>query len=218
MNDLVTVLSSAGVSALLTSALVFLTKNWLSERIRSSIQSEYDQKLESHKASLKSQNDTALEEFKAKLQLASSERNIRLTRVFEDTVETIACTYAKLLALHDAVLDYTSVVEWESMGTKESRRVKVGERYTELMQFYRPKRPFLPKDAVEKMDSLHAQLPKTTVEFMIGVEKGGDERAIRRGQDKDSWSKAHNFMTKEVPNLLTVLEDDLRRILGTLNL
>ncbi len=31
----------------------------------------------------------------------------------------------------------------------------------------------------------------------------------------DSWVKAHDFMTKEVPPVLELLEDDLRKILGT---
>ena len=118
MPDIITILSSAGVSALLTAALVFLTKNWISERLKGAIKSEYDQKLETHKAQLKAQSDVSLEEFKSKLQVAASERNIRLTRVFEDTVDTISGTYSRLLAFHDAVGHYTSIVEWQSTPPK----------------------------------------------------------------------------------------------------
>jgi len=58
--DIVTILSSAGVSALLSAGLIFLARNWLSERIKGAIKNEYDQKLESHKAQLRAQNDTTL--------------------------------------------------------------------------------------------------------------------------------------------------------------
>lgn len=83
MIDLLTILSSAGVSVLLSAALVFLAKNWISERIRGAIQSEYDQKLETHKAQLKAQNDTQLEQLKARL-LLEHERQVQdIRREFE---------------------------------------------------------------------------------------------------------------------------------------
>src|SRR4051812_21797780 len=112
MSDLVTILSSAGVSAILAAAMVFLAKNWISERLKAAIKSEYDQQLESHKSQLKAQGDTQLEQFKAQLHIAAAERSIRLTRVFEKTVETVSGTYERLLAFHDAVAEYTNVFEW----------------------------------------------------------------------------------------------------------
>jgi hypothetical protein len=215
MPDILTLLSSVGISALLTAALIFLTKNWIGERIKGAIKNEYDQKLETHKAQLKAQSDVSLEEFKAKLQLAASERNIRLTRVFEDTVETISGTYSRLLAFHDAVGHYTSIVEYSSTPPKEERRRTVGQKYGELLNFYRPRRPFLPKAIVKRVDDLRSRLDRTAIDFMFGVEQDGDSRAIRRGEDKDTWLAAHKFMTEEIPPLLELLDDDLRRILGT---
>ena len=55
----------------------------------------------------------------------------------------------------------------------------------------------------------------TTLDFMWGVEKEGDSKRSRRGEDKDTWGETHKFMTEEVPPILTLLEDDLREILGT---
>lgn len=215
MPDIITILSSVAFSGLLSAALVFLSKTWISERLKGAIKNEYDQKLETHKAQLKAQSDVSLEEFKAKLQLAASERNIRLTRVFEDTVEAISGTYTRLLALFDAVAHYTSIVEWQSTPPKEERRKVVGETYKELLDFYRPRRPFLPKRVIQKIDELRNRLDKTAIDFMFGVEKGGDARAIRKGEDKDTWMAANKVMTEEVPKLLEVLDDDLRKTLGT---
>ena len=66
MTDFIlSVVSSATVSGLLTAALVFLSKSWISQRIKSSIEHEYAEKLESFKAQLKAEHDTALEKLKA---------------------------------------------------------------------------------------------------------------------------------------------------------
>jgi hypothetical protein len=43
-QDLITILSSGALS----TTLVFLLRNWISERLKASIQHEYDQKLETH--------------------------------------------------------------------------------------------------------------------------------------------------------------------------
>jgi len=215
MPDIVTLISSIGVSGLLSAALIFLARNLITERLRAAIQNEYDQKLETHKAQLKAQNETDLEHFKAKLQIAASERSIRLTRVFEKTVDTVSGTYERLLAFHDAVGQYTSIVEWNSTPPKEERRKAVADKYEDFLSYYRPRKPFLPKRTVKQIDDFRHKLHETAVDFMWGVERGGDERANKRGQDRDSWVKAHDFMTKEVPPVLELLEDDLRKILGT---
>lgn len=215
MPDIITILSSAGVSALLTAALVFLAKNWVSERLKGAIKSEYDQQLETHKSQLKAQSDTQLEQFKAQLHIAAAERSIRLTRVFEKTVETVAGTYERLLGFHDAVAAYTSIIEWQGGPSKEERRKIVSEKYGAFLDYYRPRRPFLPKRTVVSVDDFRAKLHKISLDFMWGVEKEGDARRARRGEDKDTWMEAHKFMTEEVPPILTLLEDDLRKILGT---
>jgi hypothetical protein len=217
MNDLITVITSAGVSALLTAVIVFLAKNWISERLRGAIRSEYEQKLETHKAQLKAQNDTQLEHFKAQLQVAASERSIRLTRVFETTVDTVAGTYERFLAFHDAVGSYISIFEYKSDPSKEERRKIVASRYTEFLDYYRPRRPFLPKRTVLSIEDFCAKLHKITVNFMIGVEQGGDERRAQRGvaKDKDTWIESYETFTEEIPPILALLEDDLRKILET---
>ncbi len=61
------ILSSAGVSAALSCALVWLARTWIGERLRSAIQAEYAAKLETLKVQLKAEADTQLESHKATL-------------------------------------------------------------------------------------------------------------------------------------------------------
>lgn len=62
------ILASAGVSAALVSLLIWFSKQWISTRLKNSIQHEYDQKLESLKSQLKAQSDVALVELRAAIE------------------------------------------------------------------------------------------------------------------------------------------------------
>jgi len=62
--DFLISISSSGV---LAGILIWLSREWMSARLKSSIQHEYDQKLEAHKAKLKAESDVALIELRATL-------------------------------------------------------------------------------------------------------------------------------------------------------
>jgi len=73
MNDFVlTILSSAVVSGALAAMLVWLSREWISTRLKASIQHEYDQKLESLKAQLKAESDVALVALRASIERQAS--------------------------------------------------------------------------------------------------------------------------------------------------
>lgn len=61
---LLSILASASVSALLSATLIWLSKAWISERLKGAIQHEYAEKLETFKAQLKAQSEVALEQLK----------------------------------------------------------------------------------------------------------------------------------------------------------
>ena len=61
---LINILSSAGVSVTLAAAVVWLSRTWISERLKASIQHEYDQKLAAYNAELKSRGETQIEMLK----------------------------------------------------------------------------------------------------------------------------------------------------------
>jgi hypothetical protein len=77
-EPLVTILSSAAVSAALSGALVWLLQNWISERLKNAIKHEYDAKLETHKAQLKAAFDVDVEAHKAKLAAENAAATERL--------------------------------------------------------------------------------------------------------------------------------------------
>ena len=62
MADLITsIVSSVTLSGILCGAIVWLSRTWITERLKNAIKNEYDEKLESHKAKLKAEHDIAIE-------------------------------------------------------------------------------------------------------------------------------------------------------------
>lgn len=62
---IISILSSVAVSGALVGILIWLSRGWMSARLRGSIQHEYGQKLEAHKAQLKAENEVALLELRS---------------------------------------------------------------------------------------------------------------------------------------------------------
>lgn len=208
MADALTILSSGA----LASAIVFLARSWISERLKAAIQHEYDQKLETHKAKLQSASEVEIEKLKSQLQIAASERSIKLSKVFEDQAETIAETYAKLVALITAIEHYTSIIEYEKTPPKAERRLKVGERMGEFFDYYKPRRIYLPKETQSQIDAFVNQLHLTAVKFMFDVEQYRQKPVDKA--EEDTWFKTAEFMSKESLQILGNLDLDFKKILG----
>ena len=60
----IAIFTSVAASGALSAVLIWLSREWISTRLKSSIQHEYDQKLESIKAQLKAQGELALVELR----------------------------------------------------------------------------------------------------------------------------------------------------------
>ena len=106
----VTLLTSVGVSALLSAALVWLARTWISERLRASIQHEYDQKLASINAALKVQGDAAAARLKGeiereadKLRLASQSFGEVQKAAIAMRLAAVEETWQTVLTLNDSV-------------------------------------------------------------------------------------------------------------------
>lgn len=65
---IISILSSVVVSGALVGILIYLSREWMSARIKGSIKHEYDQKLVAHKAQLKAENDVALLELRSTIE------------------------------------------------------------------------------------------------------------------------------------------------------
>ncbi len=204
------VLTSTIFSSSLVGLGVFLTRSWLSERMKNSIRSEYDQKLETHKAQLKAQSDVALERVRADLSIAAAEHQIQFAHLHEERARVIAETYARLTELHVKLGDYVKIYEPAGDKPKEERRQAVQKAHENFITYFRVKRIFLPESAVGKIDSINEQSVSAFYSFFYEIEvtqKQG-EHDIRR------WLKIFNQVKNEMPVALKELERDFRLLMG----
>src|SRR3990172_3149003 len=107
-ESLVTILALVGLSGLLIAALIFLTKSWITERLRNAIKHEYDQKLETHKAQLKGDHDTAVERLRAELRFDAFQQETRFADLHARRAETIAEMFAALRKFHSMARRYVA--------------------------------------------------------------------------------------------------------------
>ena len=146
-----TLLSSAAVSASLVAAILWLTKAWIGERLRSAIKGEYDTKLESHKAQLKAeydhllethkiqlkaQADLELEQLKSLLSVSAAEQNATFSRLHERRVDVIAKTYGLLRRLHTSIAEYTTPFEMGGGMPRQERRTEAAKASSEFSQYF----------------------------------------------------------------------------------
>jgi len=218
-------LSSAAVSAALTAVLFWIMKNWITERLKNAIKHEYDVKLESHKAQvmaslnteiethkarLQIDNTTAIERLKADLQIATSEHQVRFARLHEKVAKSVAGMHLRLTNLAIAVGRYTAVFETPSMGSKVERRKAIADALKNFDDYFKTRKLYVSKELAQRIKALVDRLYGLTVDFMHGVEKGGDESF----PDRDTWTKVDNAMRNEAKPLLEALEDEFRSLLG----
>ena len=84
------VLSSLLAGGVVAAALVFCAKTYLGEKIKASIQSEYNLKLEHFKTELKLEADAKLESLKSELSRANTEHQIRFSQLQAKVAESIS--------------------------------------------------------------------------------------------------------------------------------
>jgi hypothetical protein len=212
VTDIETIAPSVVLSSFTSGALVWLARNWISERLKRSIQHEYDQKLETHKVQLKHEHEKNIEQFKAQLQIAATERNIRLSRTFERTAEVVATTYAKLVSLQNAVEGYTRALE----PTDDPQRSKLGRnvqaRSEDFLSYYLPHKIYLPKDTAESVRQFSNTLHDLASRFSMVL--AARQAQVTDSQSVDSLLKKLEALNEAVPKLLALLEEDFRRILS----
>ena len=217
-----TVISSAAVSTALAGLLLWLTKTWVSERLKNAIKAEYDTKLEAHKAQLKSEYDTLLETHKAQLKaradveleqlksslsVIASQRNTAFSQLQTRRVDVVANTYAKLRKLHDCVANYVKPFEATGERSKEERRGEVTEASREFTPYYSQNQIFLSKGAAQAVGHVNQELISISNTFIFAVE-------LAHSPDVQQWLKITEKFNGTVKEALEALEGQLRKLLG----
>jgi len=189
MNMWREILTSILTSGIITGIFIFIINKWV----------EYS-------------FDTKLEAYKDKLESASSERNIKLTRVFEDQASTIAQIYANLVVIINSLQNYTTLFEIPDQPTKEKRRKQVAEDIDIFLRHYKPRRIYLPITTQKTIEQFLQKLYATTNDHTYEVVYQIDVN--NKMPDYETLMKAFNYLNGECNETLKNLDAEFKKILG----
>jgi hypothetical protein len=216
MNEFaLTLLASAATSAALTGFVVWLTKSWISERLKNAIKHEYDQKLETHKAQLKAQSDVETERLKAQLNIAAAEHEVRFSGLHGKRAEMIAEVYEKLVQAHWDASSFVSPIEYANEPSKEEKYATAMKSMAEFFKYYDKRRIYLPQSLCDQLEGCVTEMRSKAARFgaYLRHERGGLSAHLPQ-QRSDAWDKAWEYFDKEFPVTRAALEKELRALLG----
>jgi hypothetical protein len=195
------ILSSAGFSALFSAAIIWLFKNWVSERLKSAIEHEYAQKLETHKAQLKAQSDVEIERLKAEL----SQQHLRFSKTYDKMAEVIRVIYENIVEYKTYVDSYQ--ICYPTKATEQELEI-IRAKTVKLMEFIRKSRIYLQKSVRVKVDELVESIYLSHIHHQSAI---GEEDI-----DEKAWAKSENLqnLRSKIETLLIILEDEFQHQLG----
>jgi len=208
------ILASITSSSAIAAVIIWLSKSYISEKLKSSIQFEYDQKLETHKNSLQAQTASEIERFKSAQQIFTLEHQIRFSRLHEKAAETIAETFVKLRELEEAVFYYvkdTSNEEFQN--TLPDRKERYKKAHQEFRDYYLPRRIYLPPDIALKIKEFDNEVYVVANEFSLYI-----ERLAHTNVTQKKWMEIKQRLIDKVGPLEIALETAFRQYLGVIDL
>ena len=217
-------ISSAAVSALLTGALIWLTKSVIAERLKHAIKSEYDEKLETHKAQLKAKSDVESERLRAQLSIAATEHQVRFLRLHEERALVIAKLYKLLAKVQWECTRYVGPKEWmveepldvrlSSIDRQQSREATF-EAMVSCYRYLDSHRIYLPYETGQTLDNLVRQI-WVRVEQTSGYVRGAEIPSLNISYQEayESQKDSLEYINNQFLQARRALEVELRLILG----
>lgn len=196
-------------SALVSGIVVWLSKTWISERLKNAIKNEYDQKLETHKAELKATNDIELEKLRSSLNILTIEHRIEYSKLYEKRADAITEVYGLLNDVYTWIQEYTKVFVPVGDLPIEARRRKASEAYNKYISVYHRNRIFIPARTADCIDALNKNFRQVLYDFFYGIEQKPEGKG-----NSDKWFEIFERMNGPISESLSDLENDFRSLLG----
>lgn len=200
LNDLTTIFLSGGFSLVLALAIVFLSRNWISERLKNAIAHEYAQKLET---------------YKARLQAEAAEQNIKQTRVFDDQATVVATLYEKLLKMSQTSKELILSIESDEAQQTKVSWIKYNESKKDLAEYFFPKAIYIRKSTA---DTIRQYIYKVDAMFKLSSDRTCVEfNAINDRETKkqlDEVGIKTDALDKNTAEILHLIYMDFQELLG----
>jgi hypothetical protein len=203
------IVASLGGSTMLTLALAFLLREWISTRIKKSIENEYKVK----QMELKAELDGKLEGTRAGYKKVLDENQIRFSRLHEDRANAIRELFKRLVNAEENIGDafsprhLTSDEKWTAL-----RRAQAA--FNEFCTFFTQNRIFLNDKDCELVEALRDTAKGAYIDFTTYDVSGvalDDASSMNRQELKRA---ARKTMVGEFLQLRLRLEQEFRTALG----
>jgi hypothetical protein len=208
LNSVWELLATAGITSAAVSAFIlWISKEWLTEKLRARIKSEYDEKLETHKAQLKAHGDVETERLKSQLSVAAAERQFQFANLHEKRGEVIAATYSALQIMFAALAEYTKMIEIGGGPSREERGKLFAEAGNKFLDLFTTTKIYLPRDTAIQVEKIFQEIRGAHIDFMFAVD-------ANHTPDIKVWQEVHHKVQALSKVAIADLEDDLRGLLG----
>ena len=202
MTEIQTFILSLVSGSSASALVVWLARNWMSERIKNSIKHEYDSKLETHKAQLTFENSTTIEKLKSQL----LEQHVQFTSVYAKREELLSGLHKKLNETINVCLTATAVGVTQISQETKKQFVLTHSAMEEAAVYF-------PDDFCDRWHQRVGNLHETLERFIIARESKTGNWSVDLAESKKTYDE-HLLALK---NMRSELRTEIRKWLGTLN-
>lgn len=155
-----------------------------------------------------------LEQFKKDLDASQFERQARFTSLHEKRAEVIAKLYEQLAEASQAIREMTSPMQFTTKDTVEDDKRKAAQRskavdaYNSTRAYFETHRLYLGTAVAAKVDALLNLAHGALLEFELSQGRFGGVI------DHKQWLAAWEKVSKEMPSVLSEVEQQFHKILG----
>lgn len=203
------IVSSIGGSVVLTTILGFLLREWVSTRIRKSIEHEYATKL----ARMKAELDGKLEGMRAAYRKILDENQIRFSQFHSDRADATKTLYQRIADMEAAVGAVVALHQHGDEDVRTERKKAAAQAAEELLNFFSRSRIFFSKSDCDLIEKLHGTAQESFVNYTtydnVPVMENND-----RSDQRERQYKAWQTMQGDFQDVRKSLETQFRRALG----
>lgn len=208
-NVAITMVTSVVSSSVVSAAAVWLLRTYISERLRASIQHEYDLKLEAFKAQQESVRHAETERLRSDLHIVATEREITFRGLQERRADVIARVYAALQGAHSSLQLYSDDLRFAEP-TDEELLDRLKNNWDELIAHLFPNAIYLPPNLVSGVQKFIQKMALLLRDVSRTREEGGHRSAALN----DQLDKRIAELKAALSERLAELESEFRKLLG----
>ncbi len=155
-----------------------------------------------------------IEKFKHTLTIAAFEHQIIFSRLHEKRVEIIADLYSSLKDVLFKAQDFSSLFD---DGIKDKKRDEFSKTVNEFYIKFEKNKIWLEETLCNKITEIYKELISPAKEMILAdIISREDSSSVRKKYT--TWFESHNKYQKDVPEAISLLENEFRKELGVVKI